>query len=206
MGRLADRGGAKLVRVWLGVRDSSLGESARFVHEMYKAVQPVAGVKERVEGEVVGVEVGVVLPEDVTEGLVVGTFAYDMMPCLQGRVSDFVCTRAPGGFGWNKVLVVLAGVTVTSNSLYNSAEEFAGGIFEDLIGGDRRGDDCHRYDFLVRRLERTYTFFELFKLYFHLRLITTPHVLYVHMTYVYSFSSCFILHTMIRPREVIIVL
>ena len=32
------------------------------------------------------------------------------------------------------------------------------------------------------------TFFELFKLYFHLGLITTPHVLYVHMTYVYSFS------------------
>ena len=31
-------------------------------------------------------------------------------------------------------------------------------------------------------------FFELFKLYFHLGLITTPHVLYVHMTYVYSFS------------------
>ena len=31
-------------------------------------------------------------------------------------------------------------------------------------------------------------FFELFKLYFHLGLITTPHVLYDHMTYVYSFS------------------
>ena len=31
-------------------------------------------------------------------------------------------------------------------------------------------------------------FFKLFKLYFHLGLITTPHVLYVHMTYVYSFS------------------
>ena len=135
------RGGAKLVRVRLRARDSGLGESARFVHEMYKAVQPVAGVKERVEGEVVGVEVGVVLPEDVTEGLVAGTFAYDMMPCLQGRVSDFVCTRAPGGFGWNEALVVLAGVTVTSNGLYNSAKEFAGGIFEDLIGGDRRGDD-----------------------------------------------------------------
>ena len=27
-------------------------------------------------------------------------------------------------------------------------------------------------------------FFELFKLYFHLGLITTPHVFYVHMTYV----------------------
>ena len=32
------------------------------------------------------------------------------------------------------------------------------------------------------------TFFELFKLYFHLGLITTPHVIYVHMTHVYSFS------------------
>ena len=32
------------------------------------------------------------------------------------------------------------------------------------------------------------TFFKLFKLYFHLGLIMTPHVLYVHMTYVYSFS------------------
>ena len=31
------------------------------------------------------------------------------------------------------------------------------------------------------------TFFKLFKPYFHLGLITTPHVLYVHMTYVYSF-------------------
>ena len=32
------------------------------------------------------------------------------------------------------------------------------------------------------------TFFELFKLYFHLGLITTPHVLYVHMTYVLFFT------------------
>ena len=47
-------------------------------------------------------------------------------------------------------------------------------------------EDCHRYDFLVRLLEWTY-FFELFKLYLHLGLITTPHVFYVHMTYVYSF-------------------
>ena len=31
-------------------------------------------------------------------------------------------------------------------------------------------------------------FFELFKLYFHLGLITTPHVLYVHMTYVLFFT------------------
>ena len=40
----------------------------------------------------------------------------------------------------------------------------------------------------------------------HLGLITTPHVLYVHMTYVYSFTTCFILHTITWPREVIIVL
>ena len=46
-------------------------------------------------------------------------------------------------------------------------------------------------------------FFELFKLYFHLGLITTPHVLYVHMTYVYSFSYVSFLHTITRPREVI---
>ena len=32
------------------------------------------------------------------------------------------------------------------------------------------------------------SFFELFKLYFHLGLIMTPHVFYVHMTYVYSLS------------------
>ena len=32
-----------------------------------------------------------------------------------------------------------------------------------------------------------------------------PHVLYDHMTYVYSFS-CFILHAIIWPREVIIAL
>ena len=43
---------------------------------------------------------------------------------------------------------------------------------------------CHRYDFLVRLYRNGLTFFELFKLYFHLGLITTPHVLYVHMTYV----------------------
>ena len=40
----------------------------------------------------------------------------------------------------------------------------------------------------------------------HLGLITTPHVLYVHMTYVYSFSYVFTLHMIIWPREVIIVL
>ena len=36
-------------------------------------------------------------------------------------------------------------------------------------------------------LERTYFFFKLFII-LRLGLITTPHVLYVHMTYVYSFS------------------
>ena len=46
-------------------------------------------------------------------------------------------------------------------------------------------------------------FFELFNNFIlHLGLITTPHVLYVHMTYVYSF----LLHTITWPREVIIVL
>ena len=34
----------------------------------------------------------------------------------------------------------------------------------------------------------------------------TPHVLYVHMTYVYSLFLCFILHTITWPREVIIIL
>ena len=43
-----------------------------------------------------------------------------------------------------------------------------------------------RYDFWNGLI-----FFELFKLYFHLGLITTPHVLYVHMTYVYSLFLMF---------------
>ena len=47
-------------------------------------------------------------------------------------------------------------------------------------------------------------FFKTFIIY--LGLITTPHVLYVHMTYVYSFFLCLILHTITWPREVIIVL
>ena len=34
-------------------------------------------------------------------------------------------------------------------------------------------------------------FLKLFKLYFHLGLIMTPHVLYVHMTCVYSLFSMF---------------
>ena len=50
------------------------------------------------------------------------------------------------------------------------------------------------------------TFSNFLNIYFHLGLIMTPHVLYVHMTYVYSFFTCFILHTIIWPREVIIIL
>ena len=65
--------------------------------------------------------------------------------------------------------------------------------------------NCHRYDFLVC-LWNGLNFFEPFKFYFHLGLITTPHVLYVHMTYVYSLSLCFTIHTITWPREVIIVL
>ena len=42
---------------------------------------------------------------------------------------------------------------------------------------------CHRYDFLVRLIGTDLYFLNFLKL-FHLGLITTPHVLYVHMTYV----------------------
>ena len=49
-------------------------------------------------------------------------------------------------------------------------------------------------------------FFELFLFYFLLGLITTPHALYVHMTYVYSFSYVSLFTTIIWPSEVIIVL
>ena len=38
------------------------------------------------------------------------------------------------------------------------------------------------------RLWNELNFLELFKLYFHLGLIMTPHVFYDHMTYVYSLS------------------
>ena len=48
-------------------------------------------------------------------------------------------------------------------------------------------DVCHRYDFLVRLYWNGLTFFKLFFIIL-LGLITTPHVLYVHMTYVYSLS------------------
>ena len=49
------------------------------------------------------------------------------------------------------------------------------------------------------------TFWTFLKLYFHLGLITTPHVFYDHMTYVYSFST-FYSHVITWPREVIIAL
>ena len=75
---------------------------------------------------------------------------------------------------------------------------------KDIDGGKHwGGTQCHRYDFLVRFIETDLIFLNF---YLHLGLITTPHVLYVHMTYVYSLFSCFILHTIIWPREVIIVL
>jgi len=35
-------------------------------------------------------------------------------------LSDFIRARAPGGLGWNKPLVVLAGVAVPGQSLDNS--------------------------------------------------------------------------------------
>ena len=45
-------------------------------------------------------------------------------------------------------------------------------------------------------------FFELFKLYFHLGLITTPHVFYVHMTYVYIlFLMFYISHDHMAKRS-----
>ena len=49
---------------------------------------------------------------------------------------------------------------------------------------------CHRYDFLVC-LWNGLNFFELFIFHFHLGMITTPHALYVHMTYVYSLFLMF---------------
>ena len=47
-----------------------------------------------------------------------------------------------------------------------------------------KSHNCHRYDFLVRLYWNGLNFFELFKLFIFLGLITTPHVLYDHMTYV----------------------
>ena len=46
---------------------------------------------------------------------------------------------------------------------------------------------CHRYDFLGTYFGTDLILFELFKLYFHLGLITTLYALCVHMTYVYFF-------------------
>ena len=48
--------------------------------------------------------------------------------------------------------------------------------------------NCHRYDFLVC-FWNGLNFFELFISFYSLGLITNPHVLYIHMTYVYSFFS-----------------
>ena len=46
---------------------------------------------------------------------------------------------------------------------------------------------CHCYDFLVC-LRNELVFFELFKLLFSLGIDHNPHVFYIHITYVYSFS------------------
>ena len=46
--------------------------------------------------------------------------------------------------------------------------------------------ECHRYDFLVRPIGTDLLFFNFLNFIFYLGLITTPHVFYVHMTYVYS--------------------
>ena len=91
-----------------------------------------------------GVEVGVVLPEDVAEGLIARTLAYDVMSRLKGRIRGFVCARAPGGFCRDEALVVFAGITVTGNGLDDSAKEFAGCVFENLVGSDRREDDIRQ--------------------------------------------------------------
>ena len=47
--------------------------------------------------------------------------------------------------------------------------------------------NCHRYDFLVCVYGTDLLFLNFLNFILHLGLITTPHVLYVHMTYVYSF-------------------
>ena len=59
---------------------------------------------------------------------------------------------------------------------------------EFITSSSKYGKDCHRYDFLVRLFGTDLSFSNFLNFYFHLGLITTPHVLYVHMTYVYSFS------------------
>ena len=53
---------------------------------------------------------------------------------------------------------------------------------------------CHRYDFLVRLWNGLTIFSNFLNFIFTSGLITTPHVLYNHMTYVYSLFLCFILH------------
>ena len=50
---------------------------------------------------------------------------------------------------------------------------------------------CHHFDFLVT-FGTDLSFLNFFNFYFLMRLVTTPHVLHNHMTYVYSLSLCFI--------------
>ena len=51
---------------------------------------------------------------------------------------------------------------------------------------------CHRYDFLVCFIGTDLTFSNFLNFILHLGLITTPHVLHVHMTYVYSLFFMFL--------------
>ena len=64
-------------------------------------------------------------------------------------------------------------IGIVGTNLYHSMVDV-----QSVVG--QTVDLCHRYDFLVC-LWNGLNFFELFKLYFHLGLITTLHV---HMTYV----------------------
>ena len=57
-------------------------------------------------------------------------------------------------------------------------------ILNELKLGLQWDQWCHRYDFLVRLYRNGLNFFKLFSLF---GIDHDPHVLYVHMTYVYSF-------------------
>ena len=59
-----------------------------------------------------------------------------------------------------------------------------------LMQGKITYTSCHCYDFLVRFIGKDLYFLNFFNFYFLSRLVMTPHVLYVHMTYVYSFFIC----------------
>ena len=61
-------------------------------------------------------------------------------------------------------------------------------LMNDPLPSLRLTPSCHRYDFLVCLFGMDLYFLNFLNFYFHSGLITTPHVLYVHMTYVYSFS------------------